>query len=458
MLTGLSGLSGLSGLVGSGSPPGFSSWYTQASSYGTITPKEQTAMLNLFAGLTAYNLRPSLRHLFLFGGDDSRFATHTARINKRSINLINPGSGNLTWSAINNSFALGKMDMYSAGQYGSTGINPSTYSGFSKADIGFSLGVTVAAPFANCAGGWNGCNIFLFTSSAACLDYWGNPPAGGATIPSGTGNITSVSTTTIGTGIKTYVDGSLLATGASGASIPDMSSCPFHCFWTPAVGGSPHFGRLSFGSDHKALSAGQAANLSTLIEAYKTAMNTPYYLNDTFTDTSGTSITAHTPEKGGGAWVESQSTWQIQSNAAKVTTSSPDHQSVAVIEAGVANCLVEASIKQIVANNDFGIVVNYQDNNNYWLVSHVTNTVIIYQRLAGTFYQRAAAIFAPPGNGNSELLSVAVNGDTISAYVNDNLVTSYTAVGRALKTATKHGIRDYSTPAATGEFLSFSVT
>lgn len=258
-------------LVNRGASTPFGTWLSKAQTYGTITSKEQAAVSAFYEGLATYNLTSSLYHLYLFGGDDAGFANATARINKRSINLVNPASGQLTWSAYTG-FILGTSDMYSGDQYANTGINPSTYSGFDKANIGFSYGVTVAAPFANSAGGWNGSNIFLLTAATGTIPYWGNPPSGTNTTPNATGNITSVSTTTIGTGIKTYVNGSHIGDGASASAIPNMASAPFYVFWSPATGGSAHLGRLGWAADHKALDATQVSRLHGIIDDYYTAI------------------------------------------------------------------------------------------------------------------------------------------------------------------------------------------
>jgi hypothetical protein len=248
---------------GSSSPAGYDAWLTQASTFGTVTTKERTAVSALFTTLNAAGIRTKLYQLYLLGGDDAAFANTAARMGKRGINVVNPTGTAITWTGtptLANTSIQGAM-------VGNSGVTPASLSA-SASSFGYTLyGLDTSSIKA--VGGYDGSNFF-FTSGGTLLDYWGNPPVG-ATTPD-TGVITSNSTTGIGTGIRTYKNGVLVGSGA-GVAIT-LSAQNFYLF-TNSTLGLNYDGRLVSGATHLGLDATDTAALSAALTAYQTAMADP---------------------------------------------------------------------------------------------------------------------------------------------------------------------------------------
>lgn len=245
-------------------------WLAKANTYGTVTTKEQAAVSQLFKTLTHYNLVPYLYSLYLLGGDDAGFSTTANRLNKRGINAVNPSSV-ATWP-VSAGITLYSQEMTTSGlDYGQASALVGSYTGYVKSNAGLSWGLSLAALYANNAGGWGTPPVNLFTSPTSVLDFWGNPPNGpGASL--GIGQFTSVSTSTIGTGIKLYVNGAFSANGVNGTAIPDSTTQPMYLLWNQPSGGAGHTGRTYYQADHQALSATQVANFHAAMSAYYAAM------------------------------------------------------------------------------------------------------------------------------------------------------------------------------------------
>ena len=184
---------------------------------------------------------------------------------------------------------------------------------------------------------------------------------------------------------------------------------------------------------------------------------------DTFTDTNGTSLDAHTPEIAPGLWTEQLGQWEIQSNGAQLATIAGDNQHIATIDPGAADVTIETSITQRIGLMDIGIIANYQDQNNHWLCLWRADGDVasILQRTAGVYTDRGSVATAPePGVGSSGTIKVVTSGDTITLFINGVQKVTYTTSGRALKTQTRCGIRDYTTggaPPRGATFNDFSV-
>jgi hypothetical protein len=182
-----------------------------------------------------------------------------------------------------------------------------------------------------------------------------------------------------------------------------------------------------------------------------------YLVYDTFTDANGTALTAHTPDKRPGlnAWQSLQGTWEIQSNRAKLTATAGDQQNVAVIDAGDADATVEADLITGAGTNA-GLIANCVDNDNYWVYIVASDgSCFLYERTGGGFNLRDNDTFVY-SSGNTYALKIVTNGDAIDCYIDNVLKLSYSASGRAHKTATKHGLRTFGTD-ATSAFDNFSV-
>jgi hypothetical protein len=182
-----------------------------------------------------------------------------------------------------------------------------------------------------------------------------------------------------------------------------------------------------------------------------------FLVYDTFTDDNDTALADHTPNKrpDTNAWTSLQGTWQIQSNQGKLTTTAGDGQNVVVIDAGAADVTIQADLITGAGTNA-GLIANCVDNDNYWLyLVDLGGNCQLYERTGGGFTLRDSDTFSY-SSGNTYALKVVTNGDAIDCYLDDVLKLSYSAGGRAHKTATKHGLRTFGTD-ATSAFDNFTV-
>jgi len=184
-----------------------------------------------------------------------------------------------------------------------------------------------------------------------------------------------------------------------------------------------------------------------------------YAVYDTFTDTAGTSLDAHAPEKkpAGAAWIESLGSWEVITGGfAQCVTTAGDEQCVAVIESGLASATIEVEVT-VGAATDARVVGNFVDQDNFWMgLINSSGQVILYDRTAGTFNPQDTDTFTH-GNGNTYALKLVTAGDDISFYVDGVLKCSYTTAGRAHKTATKAGVSVYRATDSTSKFDNFRV-
>lgn len=249
----------------------YEKWLAKASTYGTITTKERTAMQALFSSLTSNDIIPYMYSLYCLGGDDAAFSTTANRRDKRAVNVIRPTEV-ATWVA-SAGLTLSAQGMTTGGSdYATAATTPSSYAGFVKSNIGLTWGIATAAGYSNVHGGYGTSNIYLATGSTGAGDIWGNQPNGAGFPGTPTGQFTSVSTTTIGTGIRSYRNGALVGSGANGSAIPNMAATPLHLLWNQPAGGAGHTGITYLQADHQALTAAQVANLHTAMSAYYSAM------------------------------------------------------------------------------------------------------------------------------------------------------------------------------------------
>lgn len=187
-----------------------------------------------------------------------------------------------------------------------------------------------------------------------------------------------------------------------------------------------------------------------------------YLVHDSFTDTNGTSIDVHVPEKAPGLWTENLGVWEIQSNAAQLQTAAGDSQNIVTIDASVADVTIEANITQRDAPMDIALVGNYTDQNNHWLGLWSGGNVFIFERLAGTYFNRnTGTATVNPGVGNSVTIRLVTNGDTITFFIGGVQKATFNTAGRAQKTATRHGFRDTGaaipTPVRTADLNIFTI-
>lgn len=157
----------------------------------------------------------------------------------------------------------------------------------------------------------------------------------------------------------------------------------------------------------------------------------PLLVSDTFTDSNGTALTAHTPDIDtvGSGWVNQSGTYQIDSNAAHRETGPTG--SVVAIDAGNADVTVKSDIS---AKTTSGIVARLSDDNNYWLGWAQDGK--LYENNADSLTERAD--LGAPTIPNT--LELECNGSSITFRAETGLSATY-ASATFNQTATLHGLR-----------------
>lgn len=149
-------------------------------------------------------------------------------------------------------------------------------------------------------------------------------------------------------------------------------------------------------------------------------------LRDTFTDTNGVLIAAHTPELGG-AWTLRNGGYNLQDNQLNVSSAGTGTAgTLATQDAGTPN--VDAYLDVIAGSGDYvqGIIGRYTDVNNLWLVGiyRAGSQIVIYEVNGGTttLRQQAAKAFVA---GNTYRLRARFSGSVITAWVDGGSEIAY---------------------------------
>jgi hypothetical protein len=167
-----------------------------------------------------------------------------------------------------------------------------------------------------------------------------------------------------------------------------------------------------------------------------------YLVYDTFTDTNGTLLNAHTPDKDteGGGWIHQSGEWEIQSDAAipKTLVSS---RAVTTIDAGDATVEVQSDLV-LGATHNAGFIFRFSDTQNYLEVPDVIsadNTIRSY-RLQANGWTKIATV--TDGQSGTIELNVTVDADSLYTVTIDGGLI-YTVTDAFNNTQTKHGMRPY---------------
>jgi len=177
---------------------------------------------------------------------------------------------------------------------------------------------------------------------------------------------------------------------------------------------------------------------ATSISADEERVQESLFVRDTFTDTPGTLLTAHTPDinKQRGLWNEAVGNWDIQGNEARCFTAG----GVAIINAGIVDGIVCVDTTTVVTGlQSEAIVFRYQDINNYWqwMLRPDTGQVFLgYYQAAGwnTVWSSDIGI----QEGYTYNLMVKLRGDRIDCYVGG--IWRYGTNNALFQTETEHGI------------------
>ena len=181
-------------------------------------------------------------------------------------------------------------------------------------------------------------------------------------------------------------------------------------------------------------------SLSTLFQ--------PTHLS-TFDAANGTSLDAITPEIGGG-WTEQAGNMDIQSNRANLVTGIAK----STIESGLGDAVVSCTINMTAPAVTAGLIVRYEDNNNYWLVYLLTatNKMDLYEVNGGGLTKRATASVVIDSGIDYKVL-VLLTGTTIRCFVDDGSTAGY--ISAFNQTKTKHGL--YCDTNVTVRFDNFAI-
>ena len=152
------------------------------------------------------------------------------------------------------------------------------------------------------------------------------------------------------------------------------------------------------------------------------------YIHDTFTDTNGVDLSAHTPEidRQGGGYAEIAGDWEILSNEAK-TTSAADAR--VVIDSGIYDGQFSIDMKVGLANGAAYLIFRANAAcTNYWVIGldDATQRMLLYSVTAGAFTLRAEKPFTQD-EATWYRVKAFLQGDDIKAYVDDVLILSHTS-------------------------------
>lgn len=144
---------------------------------------------------------------------------------------------------------------------------------------------------------------------------------------------------------------------------------------------------------------------------------------DTFTGANGTALTAHAPDINtpGGAWVQINGTWTIQSNRASVAGDGNVR-----IAAGVSNYSLSVIAVAVSATSAAGLTGRVQDSSNLWAIQIVNSTnVFRIAEVNGGVTTVRATTSVTISDGVSYTMAGTFNGATITATLDGANSLSY---------------------------------
>jgi hypothetical protein len=188
-------------------------------------------------------------------------------------------------------------------------------------------------------------------------------------------------------------------------------------------------------------------------------------INDLFTGTNGTNLTAHTPNTDvpGGAWNTGgggSAAWTIQSNAMQVT--GVMNGGTAWINGGNPNGAITAVFNFLTsgANPTFGILFRYADASDLWIceLDKHNQALSIYEDAASVFTQRASTAMTISAS-TPYTVKLIMSGSTLTATANGGNLTTYGSAASGL-TAKNHGfwVSSYDAGSYTFNANSFKFT
>lgn len=173
------------------------------------------------------------------------------------------------------------------------------------------------------------------------------------------------------------------------------------------------------------------------------ATTTAYTLQDTFTDTNGTSLASHTATIGG-AWTVAVGAGEIQSNTLLANA--------ATMEATLANTLmygtISCEVKCGAATASFApeILFWYENTNNYWMVAlEGDSQLILYQMVSGSLVARRTESWTADTSWHTLLIDLEFDGVRVKL---DGTTKMFYPVNWWLQTNGKVGVRGFKSGTA----------
>src|SRR6266446_9917275 len=158
---------------------------------------------------------------------------------------------------------------------------------------------------------------------------------------------------------------------------------------------------------------------------------------DTFTDTNGTNLTAHTADTNQGTgWLADTGTITVQSNQANCGSGFPYY----AIDAGQANVTITALVTPT-GTAAAGVSGRVSNATNSWDIDIDAVSgghLFIYEQVSGTFTVRASTT-AAISSGTQYTVQAVFSGNNVTATVNGGNQIAYGAAN-SNQTVTKHGI------------------
>lgn len=190
-------------------------------------------------------------------------------------------------------------------------------------------------------------------------------------------------------------------------------------------------------------------------------------VSDTFTDTNGTSLTAHTPDVDtvGGGWSlatatgSGSGTFTIENNKLEATRTSSTYFPIGTIDVGQADVTIDVNLT--FETDDFGfdgIVFRYQDQSNFWFATReaTSGDFRILEKNAGVNTERAS-IAAGISAGTNHDMQVVLSGTSITATIDGGNEITFSS--SFLETETTHGLIgvDRADPSVGTKFDNFQI-
>lgn len=170
---------------------------------------------------------------------------------------------------------------------------------------------------------------------------------------------------------------------------------------------------------------------------------------DTFTDTNGVLLTAHTMDVGAGWSVgqEGANNLEIQGNTMRDDDASDD-RAYANIDVSDADVFITAQVSfSAGSGSNAGLVARYVDTNNHWLLFTDTlgDNLDLFERTTGTYTKRATA--SVTFGASTYRLSMRLDSTDIRAWADGANALQYTSSSH--QTETSHGARVATAPGDT---------